>query len=512
MTLGYNISITDVKEQKPINSSYGNPPEEEWNKTFGGSNKDYGWDALQTNDGGYILAGVTNSFSNGCSDSWLIKTDANGTEQWSKTFGGGGGEGASSVKEIDGNGYIISGSTASYGAGMFDIWLVKTDINGNEQWNKTYGGAKFDMSSSLQLTKDSGYIITGSTELYEIGNPDIWLIKTDSNGNEEWNKTFGGAGRERGESVQNTIDGGYIIAGYTTSFGTGGSNVWIIKTDEYGNVEWNLTFGEINWSSVGYSIDQTNDRGYIVTGIKYQQYKGEKLLLLKIDENGTVQWNRTHSRSKRDFGYSIQQTFDEGYIITGETLSPSGGGYCATWLIKTDKYGNEQWNKTFYKTLHSRGQSVTQTNDGGYVIAGETDFYGSELGNAWLIKVGPENFPPSIPIIEGSSRGKVGIEYYYNFTSVDPEDKDLFYFVDWGDGTVEDWIGPYHSGEMITLNHNWNEEGTYTIKAKAKDINGAESDWAEFEVTMQRDKAITSSLFLRFLERFPILKTLFLIF
>ena len=198
-------------------------------KTFGGSGDDYGSSVHQTTDGGYIITGSTESFGSGNSDVWLIKTDSQGKEEWNKTFGGPSSEVGISVQQTTDGGYIITG----YGNNQ--LWLIKTDSQGNEEWNQTFGGSDYDSGYSVQQTEDGGYIITGSTKSFGNGNSDVWLIKTDSQGNEEWSKTYGESGGDYGESVQQTTDGGYIITGNTESFGSGGSDVLLIKTDPEGN-------------------------------------------------------------------------------------------------------------------------------------------------------------------------------------------------------------------------------------------------------------------------------------
>jgi len=298
--------------------------------TFGGSSNDSGNSVQQTTDGGYIITGSTGTYS----DVLLIKTDSDGNEEWNKTFGGSDSDNGSSVQQTQDGGYIITGTIWSFGSGQQkDVWLIKTDSNGNEEWNQTFGGSDSDGGSSVQQTQDGGYIITGYTWSFGSGYSDVWLIKTDSNGNEEWNKTFGGSDSDFGNSVQQTTDGGYIITGYIL-----GSVVWLIKTDPNGNEEWNKTFGSS--ADEGRSVQQTQDGGYIITGSTQSFGSGqEDVYLIKTDSNGNEEWNQTFGGSSNDWGSSVQQTHDGGYIITGSTWS-FGSGYSDVWLIKTDPQGN----------------------------------------------------------------------------------------------------------------------------------------------------------------------------
>jgi hypothetical protein len=289
------------------------PPEEAWNRTFGGIHGGCGYSVQQTTDGGYIVTGNTYSFGAVVDDVYLVKTDENGTEEWNTTFGGLDSEWGRSVQQTTDGGYIITGRTRSFATGGindYDVYLIKTDKNGTLEWSKTFGGTKWDFGNSVQQTTDGGYIIAGLTKL--AGSDDVYLIKTDEKGTRMWSKTLGGLKSEQGFSVQQTIDGGYIVTGYTISFGAGLTDVYLVKTDENGIIEWNKAFGGTDWD-YGYSIQQTTDGGYIVTGDTYSFGAGsDDVYLVKTDENGIMEWNKTFGGLDSDWGRSVQQTTDGG--------------------------------------------------------------------------------------------------------------------------------------------------------------------------------------------------------
>jgi hypothetical protein len=358
----------------------------EWFKTFGGSEDDSGSSVQQTSDGGFILVGTTTSFGAGGFDVWLIKTDADGNKLWEKTFGGIRDDRGHSVQQTSDGGFILLGWTESFDAREADVWLIKTDASGNIEWDRTFGGSDRDKGSSVQQTSDGGFILVGYTESFGAGWADVWLIKTDADGNKLWEKTFGGSGLDSGSSVQQTSDGGFIIVGYTTSFGAGGFDVWLIKTDADGNKLWEKTFGgsRRDWGS---SVQQTSDGGFIIVGYTTSFGAGD-VWLIKTDANGNKQWDRTFGGSDWDEGWSVQQTSDGGFIIVGWTWSFGAGGP-DVWLIKTDANGNKQWDRTFGGSDWDWGFSVQQTSDGGFIIVGSTESFGAGEGDVLLIKSRP---------------------------------------------------------------------------------------------------------------------------
>jgi uncharacterized delta-60 repeat protein len=371
-------------------------------KTYGGTDYDWASSVQQTPDGGYIVAGWTYSFGAGGWDIFLIKTNANGNVQWAKTYGGTNFDSASSVQQTSDGGYIVAGYTNSFGAGGYDIFLIKTDANGNIQWTKTYGGTSSDYASSVRQTSDGGYIVAGITWSFGAGIWDIFLIKTDANGNVQWAKTYGGTGYDWAYSVQQTPDGGYIVAGYTTSFGVGGGDIFLIKTDANGNVQWAKTYGGTGYDDA-YSVQQTSDGGYIVAGYTTSFGAGwNDLFLIKTDANGNVQWAKTYGGTSSDYASSVRQTSDGGYIVAGYTTS-FGAGDWDIFLIKTDANGDIIWAKTYGGTGWDWAYSVQQTSDGGYIVAGYTQSFGAGSYDIFLIKTDANGDIGSCSIVQNVS-------------------------------------------------------------------------------------------------------------
>jgi hypothetical protein len=392
-----NISIQDnfndeskisSKSNLTVNPIAGEIKLTKISKIFGGAGDDYGYSIEPTDDGGYIIIGNTRSYGGADSDVWMIKTNSTGVEEWNTTFGGTNNDYGYSVNQTKDGGFIIGGYTKSYGtSGSYDVWLIKTDSNGNKKWDKTFGGTANDYGYSVQQTKDDGFIIGGRTLSQGAGSYDVWLIKTNDTGAELWSRTYGNGSVDEGFSVQQTRDDGYIITGRTLSWGAGGYDVWLIKTNESGNESWNNTFGGI-WDDEGNSVNETSDGGFIITGFtkSYGVDFTSDLWLIKTNKTGNETWNETFGDGNGfDEGFFVHETNDNGFIIAGYT-NAFGAIMNNAWLIKTNSTGSEHWNKTFGGAEIDEGYAVVQTTDGGFTLTGYSKTYGTSGSyDVWLI-------------------------------------------------------------------------------------------------------------------------------
>ncbi len=357
-----------------------------WDKTFGGSDRDVALSIIQTEDGGYAISGYTRSKGKGKADAWAIKLDEWGNMVWDKTFGLSDNDVAFSIIQTEDGGYAISGYTIFKNIGEADFYIIILDEKGNKLWNKTFFESNWDCAYSIIQTKDEGYVISGYTWSKGAGKADAWVIKLDNKGNMVWNKTFGGSENDEAHSIIQTKDGYYIIVGTTQSKGAGEWDTWIIKLDEQGNMEWDKTFGGSD-DDCAYSIIQTEDGGYAISGYTRSKGKGKTdAWVIKLNNKGNMVWNKTFGGYDNDIARSIIQTEDGDYVIVGETQSKGAGEWDA-WIIKLDKQGNIEWDKTIGGSSWDSILSIIQTEDGDYVVAGWTMSKGAGEADAWVIKL-----------------------------------------------------------------------------------------------------------------------------
>ena len=371
-------------------------PEVEWSITLGGEGDDFAHAAIQVSDGGYVVTGETGSAGAGGQDVWLVKLDADGNEQWARTFGGPLDDIGYDVQQTTDGGYIVAGETHSFGSGSAsksDYWLIKTNAMGQEEWSQTYGNIELrgarnlttsDVAHGVKQTSDFGYIVAGSTETGL--SQDIWLVKTDPAGDLLWDSQIGGDLDDKAYGVLETADGGYVAAGKTDSFGAGGSDYWLIKTDSTGAEQWTNTFGG-EYNDEARAVVQTIDGGYALGGFSWSFGAGlSDFWLVKTDASGQQEWDRSYGGVPRDAAHSLQQTDDGGYVMAGWSESFPGGDHF--WVVKVGPFGNKQWDNTYGRSSGAR--AVQQTSDGGYVVAGWTGPL-EGVRDIWVVKTRAED-------------------------------------------------------------------------------------------------------------------------
>jgi hypothetical protein len=385
LTLGL-LALTDAY------SAIAGVPIIEWERVIGGDGDCEARSVRQTSDGGYIIAGHTNARRREKADIYLVKTDPNGDIEWERMLGGDGTDIGYWAEETTDGGYIVVGFTDPNGSGDCDGYLIKTDSMGNPQWEQTWGEDGSDQYFMVQQTPDGGYIVVGGTHSFGAQGRDAHLVKFDSVGNMEWQRPFGESGSEYASWAEQTADGGYIIVGATESLGSGGWDVYLIKTDSQGKREWTQPFGGTD-DDAGYAVRQTIYGGYIVTGFTYSYGKGDKdVYLIKTDSQGNKEWQNTFGGSGADSGLRVEQCIDGGFIVGGainspEMFYPTGDMY----LVRTDSVGNLQWEKVIGGRRSGEGAAgIQQTSDGGYIVVGCTNPRGTRDWQILLIKLGAD--------------------------------------------------------------------------------------------------------------------------
>jgi hypothetical protein len=362
-------------------TAFAQPPDSLWSRTFGVYPHERCRSVQQTSDGGYVLSGNR-----------LLKANAEGDSVWSRVFcyvySG------ECVLESTDGGYILAGWDEWVYHNMFHFgMLLKTDSIGNRLWERSYADGVFDSEAffySVQQTSDGSFISAGSASRFDhYDPPNFWLMKSNSAGDSIWSHLFGGSARDICRSVQQAADGGYILAGWTESFGAGEADFWLLKTDENGDSIWSRTYGG-DLDDYCYSVAQTTN-GYVLAGYTESFGAGENdFWLVKTDANGDSLWSRRFGGNGDDKCYSAQRTSDEGFILAGSTSSFGAGNY-DFWLVRVNANGDSLWSCTFGGDADDECYSAQQTSDGGYVLGGYTkSFSGGWWSDMWLVKTGPE--------------------------------------------------------------------------------------------------------------------------
>jgi hypothetical protein len=362
----------------------------EWQKSLGGDKNDEGLYVLSTEDKGCLVLGYTESISMGDRDIWLIKFDETGEIQWDKKYGGKGRDYAKTVLKTE-EGYVIAGTSNSTSSKNwdYDILLIKTDFNGTQEWNYTYGGSDAEEANSILQTEDGSYIITGSTSSYGTKDAgDLWIVKLDNDGNHIWNRTFGNIGFDEGRSIIE-VENGYVIAGKTKSHSnnTDYADAWLLKVNKTGHHEWNYTYGFENNDLFNQIIP--SDNGFIMVGhtqnISQEEQKNNwNGYIVKTDSDGKKEWEKIVEEEK-DTGISSIEKTSDGYIITG-FIGNYGMDEDDLLIEKIDFYGNKIWMKTYGESYSDAGVWITQGYKNYYYVIGYKDKIEVIKSDLWLLK------------------------------------------------------------------------------------------------------------------------------
>lgn len=321
----------------------------QWFDTYGGNKSEIANAVAQTDDGGYIVAGYEYSPATKLSDGWIVKLDAQGDELWQKKYGGDNQDDLfNSVQQTGDGGYVLGGSSWPTSGGKSEGWVLKTDSTGSILWQRTFGGRGDDHINVARQVPDGGYIVVGETLVLESGLKDGWVVRLNAEGNKQWEKVFGGETDDSINAVWLTDDGGYIVAGATNSFGSGGDDMWLMKLSSTGETDWQTVYGGEE-DDFAYSIQQTADGGYIVAGGTTSFGSAGDSWIIKLDPSGNATWHKTFGGEFYDTATSIRETADGGYIVSGSSYSYSPDGVeqgKAFWVAKLDAKGDVVWYRT----------------------------------------------------------------------------------------------------------------------------------------------------------------------
>lgn len=490
-----------------ISLIYAQAPSIQWQKSLGGTVGDYGRCGQQTKDKGYIFAGYSNSIDGDVTgnidttDFWVVKLDSTGALQWQKSYGGTDVEIAASIQQTFDMGYVVSGFTISNDSnvtgnhGFLDSWVIKLDSIGTLQWQKCLGGSAAENAMSVQQTLDKGYILAGisnSTNGDVTGNHgdhDCWVVKLDSAGTLQWEKSLGGAGTEMGYSARQTADGGYIVAAKADSIdgdvtaNYGGDDFWVIKLSSSGSLQWEKSFGG-SANDASYCVQPADDGGYIVAGASSSNntgnvtgnHGGYDYWVIKIDSMGTLQWEKCLGGSGYDVANYVSVDKDGGYIVGGESNSNNNGNVTGNhggsdfWVVKLDDTGTMKWQKSLGGSANDVSYCVQPTADEGYIVTGHSASPGGsgDITNShgkddfWVVKlnaasistgISEKEYTHSIQVYPNPSNGQ------FIFSGLEKESKIAVYDIT---GKLIHQTMSKNSNTIIDLSEK--EKGMYFYK------------------------------------------------
>ena len=376
--------VDDAVEEDAGVDDGGEPPPGTWAKTFGGMDDDIAYCIQQTSDHGVILAGTTSSFGEGGSDMWVVRLDSAGEVEWENTYGGPADDEARSIILAPDGGYVVAGSTQSFGAGGDGaVWVLKLDADGAIEWQKMLDHGQ---GAGAAPAEGGGYAIAGGTSQHGAGGSDAWVVRLDETGSIVWQNTYGGSDSDTAYAIAPTSDSGFAVAGWTASFGAGWADFWVLKLDGSGDVEWAKAYGGSEAEDARF-ITQTPDNGFVVAGWSVSFGAGEAdMWILKLDADGGVQWQSVYGGSGIDRAFSVSRASDGGYVAVGRTESFGAGG-ADMLILGLDSDGTLEWQKTFGSSYDEEARGVLHDGEDRITAAGKDAYYGTAAADFWVIKM-----------------------------------------------------------------------------------------------------------------------------
>jgi len=321
------------------------------------------------------------------------KVIAEENTHWAKTYSGECEDTARAVAIAPNGDIIVAGYTESFGAGYGDVWVLRLDSEGNVKWQKTYGGSDKDWAAAVAVADNGDVIVAGGTESFGAGKADVWVLRLDENGNVKWQKTYGGKGYDVARSVAIAENGDIIVVGGTESFGAGKADVWVLRLDENGNVKWQKTYGGSSYDW-GHAVAITDNGDVIVAGSTDSFGTHEDVLVLRLDTNGNVKWQKTYGGSSDDDAYSVAIAPNGDIIVVGRTWS-FGAGEDDVWVLRLDENGNVEWQKTYGGSDEEEAYAVAVAPNGDIIVAGWN--FGADLADVWVLRLPPDGSLSNLP-------------------------------------------------------------------------------------------------------------------
>ncbi len=392
-------------------SSFGFAKEKSFSRIYKGNGNDLFYSVKQCRDGGYIAAGTKEVNTNNKSDFWIVKTDKNGETVWEKTYGGTGWDRVNDLCLTKDKGYILVGETILKHAQGRLVKVIKLKEDGTLLWEKTFSKSDDNEANSVIEIEDGELVITGSLFYQEKKSSYLWVLKLSEDGDVIWNNTYGGSTWDTGRSICRTHDKGYIISGVTEDEETGLKDIWIVKLNKRGQKVWEKIYGRYYWDA-GNSIQQTSDHNYIVAGYTYSGDTKKSLIwILYLDKKGNKVWDKILGGKDWDNASAVKQTIDGDFIVVGYTKE-KGAGEKDLWILKIDKKGEIIWERVYGNMGNDEALSVQNTTDGGYIIAGYTVSFEADIKDGWLLKVDRNgNLPGSMEVKSGTYQYASGMAY-----------------------------------------------------------------------------------------------------